>query len=201
MGTVTGAVAIGSLVVAAAGTAVSVVGQQNAAEAQSKNAAYQAQVAQNNATIAAQNAEYTTQAGQEKAMEASLKAREKEGAVTTALAANGLDVNSGSASDVQKTQKESDTLGTQQIVDTAALQAYGYRSQGVNFSASSGLQTAEAGQATAAGDIASTGGLLAGASGVGLNYSKLVQSGAIGSSGPRSGSGGGSFNDTTGTQN
>lgn len=173
----------------AVSTAVGVMGAKNAADAQAANANYQAQVAKNNQIISSQNAAYTMQAGNAKAEDESLKGRARQGAVLTALAANGLDVNSGTPVDVEKTQKETDALSTQRVVDASQLQAYGYRSQGVNFGAQAGLDTAEAGQAKSAGNLAMVGGLLSGASSVGLNYAKLSQSGAF-----SSGGGGGTVN-------
>jgi len=173
------AAATASLIAGVASTGVAVAGSLSSAAAQKSNANYQAQVARNNETIAAQNAEYATQAGQEKAQEVGIQEREQQGQVTTALAAGGVDVNSGSAADVEKTQKETGSLATQQTVDNAALQAYGYRTQQANFGAESGLLTGQAGQATTAGDLMAGGGLLSGASGVGLNYAKLVNAGAF----------------------
>lgn len=175
----TAGIATASLATSAIGAGVGAIGAISSAQSQSANANYQAQVAKNNATIAANNAEYATQAGQEKAQETSLKAREQQGAITTAIAANGLDVDTGSASDVEKTQAETGSLATQNVVNAAALQAYGYRSNETSFQAQSGLETAEAGQAETAGDISAAGGLLGGASSVGLNYAKLQQAGAF----------------------
>jgi hypothetical protein len=100
----------------------------------------------------------------------------------TGEAASGLDVNSGTPTDVEATQKETDALGTQRVIDASQLQAYGYRTQGTNFGAQAGLDTAESGQATTAGDLSASGGLLAGASSVGLNYTNLLQKGTFGSS-------------------
>ena len=174
-GTATASLATG-LVSAGVGAAGAIA----SAQANAANANYQSQVAANNAITANQNAEYATQAGQEKAQEQSLKAREQQGAVTTALAANGLDVNSGTPEDVRKTQRETGELGTEQTVDLAALQAYGYRTQSTNFAAESGLQTAEAGEAGTAGALGASGGLLAGASALGGNFAKFQQSGVYG---------------------
>ena len=161
------------LVSGIASAGVGALGAISNANAQAANASYQAQVAKNNATIASQNAEYATQAGSEKATEASLKARERLGAVTTALAASGVDVNTGSAADVEKTQRETGSLETQQVVNNAALQAYGYRSQSTGYQAEAGLESAEAAEAPTAGLLSATGGLLGSASSLGLNYQIL----------------------------
>ena len=176
----TAGIASASLATGLVSAGVGAAGAISSAQANSANANYQAQVAKNNAITANQNAEYATQAGQEKAQEQSLKAREQQGAVTTALAANGLDVNSGTPADVEKTERETGELGTEQTVDLAALQAYGYRTQSTNFAAESGLQTAEAGQASTAGAVSATGGLLGSASSLGSNYARFQLAGLYG---------------------
>lgn len=173
-----------SLALGAISAGVGVVGAQASAKAQSENANYQAQVAKNDQIIASQNAEFSIQAGQAKAADEALKNRQKQGAVLTGLAANGLDVNSGTPLAVEDTEKETGALGTQRVIDASSLQAYGYRSQGSNFGATAGLDTAEASQATTAGNLAAAGGLIGGASSVGLNYSKLSQSGAFSNTTP-----------------
>lgn len=144
-----------AVVAAVAGVASAVVGYmgaQSAASAASKNANYQAQVAKNNQTIAEQNAAYASQAGEAKAEAQSLKGASTLSAVKAAEAANSVDVNSGSALDVQETQREFNALDTRTVQNNAMLTAYGYRSQATNFGAESELQTAEAGQAQTAGD-------------------------------------------------
>jgi hypothetical protein len=171
---------VASLVAALAGTAVGTVGTISSAQAQSANAAYQAQISANNTTIANQNARYAMEAGNAKEQQTAIQERQTQGEVTAALAANGLDVNAGTPEDVRKTTRESGQLTEQQVIDNAALQAYGYRTTATNFAAESGLQTAESGQAATAGNIAAAGGILAGASGVGLDYAKLYQAGAFG---------------------
>lgn len=172
-------IAVAGVALSAVSAGVGAVGAMNSAKAQSENAAYQAQVAKNNQIIASQNAEFTIQAGQVKAADEALKNRQRQGAVLTGLAANGLDVNSGTPLAVEETEKETGALGTQRVIDAASLQAYGYRSQEANFGATAGLETAEASQATTAGDVAAAGGLIGGASSVGLNYSRLSQAGAF----------------------
>lgn len=168
-----------ALAVGAIGSAVSAVGALSSAQAQSNAASYQAQVAANNQAIAGQNAAYATQAGQEQATEEGLRNRAVAGAITTSLAANNMDVNSGSAADVRVSQRELSSLDTEQTVQNSALQAYGYRTQETNFGAEQQLQELTAANAKAAGPIAAAGDLLSGASSLGLKWSQLTSSGAI----------------------
>lgn len=171
--------ALASIAATTVGTGVAVAGAESSAAAQSKSAAYSAQVAANNAQIANQNASYAAQAGQEKATEQSLKSRAQVGAAIAGEAAQGVDVNSGSALDVQTTDREVGKLETQQVANNAALQVYGYRSQATGFSADSGLDTAKAANALQAGDISATGDALSGAASVGEKYAKFQNSGAL----------------------
>jgi hypothetical protein len=164
-----------ALVLGALGSAVSAVGAISAGESQAAAANYQAQVAKNNATIAAQNAEYAIQAGQAKATDLGLQQRAQQAAVVSAIAANNVDINTGSAADVRIGQRQIGYLDTQRTVEQAALTAYGYRSQQTGFEAEAGLETAQAGFDTTAGFIGGAGDLLSGAGNVGSNYVKYFQ--------------------------
>ena len=126
------------------GAGVSAVGSIEQGQAQSNAATYQAQVAQNNAIIEQQNAQYAVEAGQAKAQATSLKGAATSGKLKTAQAANNIDVNSGSAVNVQQSQRETNELDPETVLNNAELQAYGYRSQAVNDTAQAGLYSAEA---------------------------------------------------------
>jgi hypothetical protein len=157
---------IGEVAAAAslAGTAASAVGSIASANASSKEAAYQAQVAKNNDIIAEQNANYATEAGAAKTYDAGLRTRAQQGALLAGLAANGVDVNSGSSEDVRQTERQTGEVTQERTAQDAALTAYGYRSQGTNFQAQSGLDTAESKAAPTAGYLKGIGGLLSSAS-------------------------------------
>ena len=106
-------------VTSAAGTVLGGIAQGNAAS-------YQAQVAQNNATIARQNATYSIEAGEAKEQQVGLQAAEQGGIVKTALAANNVDVNTGSAKNVEVGQRETGALSQETTASDAELKAYGY---------------------------------------------------------------------------
>ena len=184
--------AVGAIA-AVAGTVVSAVGAQQSAAAQKKAADYQAQVAANNATIANQNARYATQSGQAAATTQSLRNRAAIGALTASLAADNVDVNTGSAADVRTTQRELGQLDVETTVNNAALTAYGYKAQASGYTGQSALASAEASQAGTAGNIASAGDLLSGASSLGLKWAQLQNAGVFG--------GGGSTTATTADNN
>lgn len=153
---------------AAAGVAISAYSAVSAGQAQSANAKYQAQVAKNNQTISNQNATYATQAGEEQATEASQKARAQQAKLIASQAANGIDVNTGSAVDVQQSERETGNLNTSTVLNNAMLRAYGYRTQATNFGAQSALDTAESDQASTGGDLKGLSTLVGGAKSSGL---------------------------------
>jgi hypothetical protein len=94
---------------------------------------YSAQVARNNATIASQNAQYAREAGQEQAAVESMKGAAQLGKIKAGQAASGIDVNSGSAVDVQAGQRAENQLDTETVLNNAELSAYGYTTQQQNF--------------------------------------------------------------------
>jgi len=179
-GTVTlSTAAIVSMVSSAAAAVVGTYGAIEAGHAQSAAASYQAQVAANNATIAEQNAQYATQAGNTQAQAEQLKTAQQVGAIRAAQAANGLDVNSGSALDVQSGTKTIGALNADTIRNNAALQAYGYQAQSVSSTAQSQLDTAQSAQALTAGTIGGMSSVLGGASSIGSQYAQYQLLGAL----------------------
>lgn len=159
-----------ALVASVAGTAVSAYGAYQSGQAQSKAAAYQAQVAANNAKIAQEQASLATQKGEQDAMQQGLRNRAALGGIVTSMAANGVDVSSGSAANVRQS---ADILGMQDVQtkrENAAIEAYGFRSQGSAFTAQSQLDTSEAQWAKNAGFTGAAGTLLGGVGSVGSKY-------------------------------
>jgi hypothetical protein len=161
------------LAVGALGAGVSAVGAIEAGQATANAANYSAQVAQNNATIADQNANYSIAAGQRKAADNSMKNASNIGRIKGAQAASGIDVNSGSAEDVQVGNRETGELDSETVLNNAQLQAYGYRSQATGFTAQSGLDTMTAEQAPIGADIGAGGSFLSSASSLGYKWSQI----------------------------
>lgn len=172
-----------AVVAGIAGAATSAYGAVQAGQAQAAESKYQSQVAANNATIAQQNANFAIASGQTKAQQESLKASEQLAAVKSAIAANNVDVNTGSASDVQTSERDIGRLDTLTTMNNAMLEAYGYQSQGTGYTAASGLEKFQAEQAPIGADISAAGGLLSNASSVGLKWSQLNSGGATATGG------------------
>ena len=177
--------AIMGTVASVAGTGLSAIGQMNAASAAQENANYQAEVARNNQVIAEQNARYANKAGEAAITAAQLKGRAKLGALTAALGASGIDVNTGSAAKVRNSATALRQLDTETTAQDAALKVYGFRSQGVNFGAQSGLLRSQAEQSGTAGLIGGGATLLSGIGGLAPKW-KAWQSEPLGEWSPRS---------------
>lgn len=124
--------------------------------ARGASAQYQAAVARNNAVIARQNQEASAQAGAVQTEQASLKARVENADVRAGFAGNNIDVNRGSAADVQAGQREIGQLDAETVARNAALQSYGYGVQSSNYATEAKVDQAE-------GRLAPIEGLLEGA--------------------------------------
>lgn len=125
---------------------------------------YQSQVAANNAKTSEQNAVYAAQAGEQQAAATSLKGAAQDAQIKAGIAANGVDVNTGSALDVQVGERETNKLNAEDVLNNADLQAYGYRTQAANDNAQS--------QQDVIGAVASSAGTLLGsASSIGGKWS------------------------------
>lgn len=155
---------------AIAGAGISAAGAIEQGVATSNMANYNAQVAKNNAQIANQNAEYAINAGQAAAARQSLKSAATAGAIKTGLAASGVDVNTGSAVNVEESQREIEKLDTETVLSDAQLRAYGYRSAATSYKAQSELNTAEASQAPIGAAFKAGGSLLSNASSLGTKW-------------------------------
>lgn len=169
-------VSLAATAVAGGLTAMSNIQQANAA---SKNAAYQAQVAQNNATIAEQNRQYAIKAGEVKAEAQGRADRARFNQLLAGQAASGVDVNSGSPVDVRATQRSTDVFDTDTTLHNALLKAYGYEGTAMNYEAQAGLNQAQSKQATAGLGLSTTAGLLGTASSLGSKWSAFKSEGVL----------------------
>jgi hypothetical protein len=153
-----------------AGASISAIGTLEQGQATANAASYQAQVAQNNAVIAQQNAQYASEAGVAQASATSMKGASESAKVKTSLAANNVDVNTGSAVGVEAGERETNVLNTETVLNNAELNSYGYRVAATGYKATAGLEEEEAAQAPIGAIIGATGNLLSSASSVGLKF-------------------------------
>ena len=151
---------------AMAGAGIQAVSSITSGIASSNAANYQAQIARNNKVIADQNAVYAEQSGIAAAENQSRKGAARVAKIKTAQAAQGVDINTGSAVDVQVGQRMTDQLDTENVLNNAELRAYGYRVQGENFESEAKLDEMKGEQAKTAGYLGAAGSLLSNASSI-----------------------------------
>ena len=130
---------------------LSALSAQNQASAQKSAYNYNAQVAANNAIIASQQRSAALQKGQADAQQAELKQSQLAGQQRAAMAANGVDLNSGSAIDVQASTKYLGLQDVNTIQSNAARTAWGYDVQGMNDTATANLLKSQADNINPAG--------------------------------------------------
>jgi hypothetical protein len=153
-----------SSVASIGGTIAGGMGQQQQSGATAAEANYRAQVARNNQIIAEQNARYATQAGRTNAQAQDFATRAALGQATAAQGASGIDVASGSPTEVRSSIQQLGRLKTLDEIQKADLEAYGYKQKASDFGAEAGLQTYKAQSAQAAKGPALFGTILGGAS-------------------------------------
>lgn len=176
-------IAVVGLATSIAGLAVSTVGAVGSAISQGQQAAFQSQVAKNNQIIDQQNAAYASEAGNAQVTASQMKQRQITSQVGADLAANGLDINTGSPSDVRTATAESGQLNTETTAQNAALQVYGYKAGASNFAGQSNLYSSQASQAPFSAAIGGGGTLLNGGGSLASKWSAWqLQSGSSGGS-------------------
>jgi hypothetical protein len=139
------AAALPFIAIAAAG--VSAIGAIQQGHAAAQAAAFNAQVASNNAKIATQNAAYAGAEGEARVQQSGMKTRALIGSEMANQGASGLDVNSGSASQVRESTETLGNLNALTVRSQAAQHAYGYQTQAVNDRAQSELDNYESSSA------------------------------------------------------
>lgn len=168
---------IASLTLTGVGTAVSMIGAKQTADAQSASANYTAAVARNNAIIAENLAVASEQRGRVLAQSEQEKTAQIIGAQRAGMAASGVNIDWGSPLRMQEDTARVGALNVLTTRHNAALDAYGYRTQGMNYMAQAGLEIAKAGYAEEAGNINMITSLASGASSVAGNWAKWKQVG------------------------
>lgn len=113
-------------ILAVAGTALNVVGALHSGASESANLEYQAAVSR-------YNADETTRAGEIEATNSGLRTRAQVGEIKASQAGSGVDVNSGSAADIQAAASQLGALDALTIRSNAARRAFGYRTDASNL--------------------------------------------------------------------
>ena len=146
--------------IGATGSLVSGAATANAAD-------YQAAVANNNALTAGRNAANAVQSGEVQAENKSRQGAERQASIKASTAANGVDVNSGSAVTTQEGAREVAQTDTATTMHNALLTAYGYRQQQTGFQAESQLDKTKGEDAEIGSDLSAAGSLVGNANSIG----------------------------------
>lgn len=169
-----GAVGIGSSL---AGGILGAYGAESSGADQQKMYNYQAQVAKINASIDKQNEEYALNFGEQQSVIEGMKGGEQFGAIRNAQGASNIDVNSGSAADVQASQRKITSMDLTQIRSNAAKTAYDFDVKSAMDLNQADLDTMAGANARKAGDINAISSILGSVSSV---SSKWLQGSQVG---------------------
>jgi hypothetical protein len=144
---------------------------------------YQAGIAKLNQQIDLQNAEFARQTGEQQATQFGLKAGAQMGQIKAAQASSGLDVRSGSAAQVQASQRTLNTLDTNVIRSNAAKTAYNYTEQATVAGAQANLYTMAGTDSLIAGAIGAGSSIIGGAASVSSEWLQGAKVGLWGAGG------------------
>ena len=161
----------------AVGSAISAVGAYSQGQSTSRMYGYQANMARINSQIAKQNADYARNQGEQEAVIAGRRGAQQLGGIRAAEGASGLDVNSGSAKDVQTSQKGTTALDLTQIRSNAAKTAYDYDVQSTQDISQAGLYDMASSNAKTAGEIGALSSIVGGAGSVSSKWLQGQQEG------------------------
>lgn len=152
---------------AAIGGGVSAYGSFKSGQSSEAMYNYQSGVAKINQQLKKQDAEYARDVGEVEAQQAGMRTRGAVGSTRAAQGARGIDVNTGSAADIRKSQIDLGQQDERIIRSNAARRAYGFEVEGMNQGVQAniyGMAAKDAGSAGAikgAGTLISTAGTVA----------------------------------------
>jgi hypothetical protein len=133
MGFSTTQLASASLIGQIGGGVTSAIGSYYSAATQKATMQGQAAVADVNARIAELGAQSALYQGQQQVGALTLKAGQLKSSQRTAMAANGIDLGSGNAVEIQASTDIMKEIDANTLTANAVRSAWGYRTQAVNF--------------------------------------------------------------------
>ncbi|TDY26305.1 hypothetical protein B0G81_6815 [Paraburkholderia sp. BL6665CI2N2] len=175
------AIASISLAVSAVGAGVSAYGAVRQGQAASAAASYQAEVAKNNQIVANAYSKQAMDDGENQVAAKQQQTSQMIGAERAAMAANGVDLDSGSALRIQGDTAKLGDVDAMTIRNNAARQAYGYQLQGLSYSQQASLDEASSSNAQTAGYVNGFSSILSGASSVGSKWAQYKTNGLFSS--------------------
>jgi len=122
-----------ALALQGAGAAASTVGSYFAAQSQKSALNAQADVADINARMAESTAQSALYQGQQQEISSRLKTGQLKSSQRVSMAANGIDLGSGTATNILTTTDTMGEIDANTIAANAVRSAFGYRTQATNF--------------------------------------------------------------------
>lgn len=159
-----------------AGAAVSAAGAIQEGQANAKTARYQAAVARNNAIISETNAKYAEKRGAVAEQNKRLETAATIGSTKAIQGASGFTASGDSAEKVRASEAVVGELDAITLRENAAREAYGYRTEGVNYQAQGGLYDMEATNAMRAAKISAIGSIIGGIGSVAGKWGSMQSS-------------------------
>lgn len=166
-----------ALALQGAGAAASTVGSYFAAQSQKNALNAQADVADINARMAESTAQSALYQGQAQEISARLKTGQLKSAQRTSMAANGIDLGSGTATNILTTTDTMGEIDANTIAANAVRSAFGYRTQETNFQNEALMKRATGSALSPISAATST--LLTGAGQVATNWYLMNKYGAL----------------------
>lgn len=161
------------------GGAMQAAGQIQAGNAAKASANYNAAIARMNADQAKNNQQIASQTGMAQTGMQEQKTRAEFGQTLANQAGSGVDVNSGSFSDVQASERTLGDLDALTVRQNATKEAFGYKVQETNQRAQGELDKFEGKNAQTAGYIGAAGTLLGTAGSSSSQYQKYKMAGSL----------------------
>lgn len=177
MGFSTTQLASASLIGQIGGGVTSAIGSYYSAATQKATLQGQAAVADVNARIAELGAQSALYQGQQQVGALTLKAGQLKSSQRTAMAANGIDLGSGNAVEIQASTDIMKEIDANTLTANAVRSAFGYRTQAVNFENEALTKRATAGAISPFGSAA--GSLLGSAATVAGSWYSLNKVGGL----------------------
>lgn len=183
-----GSMATASMIGQVGGAATSALGSYYSASTQRIAMNGQADIADINARLAESGAQSALLQGQQQVTAHTLKVGQMKSRQRAAMAANGVDLGTGSAAETLATTDIMKEIDTNTLTANAVRNAFGYRTQAVNFQNEALGKRAGASMISPAGAAFSS--LLGGAGGVAKSWYSYSKAGAWDSAPAASGTGG-----------
>jgi hypothetical protein len=173
-----------------AGSIMEGLGASKQAKASAQMYQYRAHVARLNAQINRQNAEWARDRGEKEGLQYGLKAGHQAGQIKVAQAASGFDINTGTAKDVQSSQRKIVGMDLEMIRENAARIAFDYENKAKMDEHQARMDEMAAANAKEAGKFSLLKSIIGGVSSVSSKWQQASSSGLFGDSGGGGGSSG-----------